>query len=106
MYKLVFFVPDSHLERVKEALFREGAGRIGQYSHCAWQTKGLGQFKPLAGSQPFLGEKETLHYEEEWRVEMVFTQTLLDKVIATLKKHHPYETPAFDILPLIKTEHL
>lgn len=106
MYKLIFFVPDSHLETVKDALFQAGAGRIGLYSHCAWQTKGMGQFKPLEGSQPFLGEKDTLHYEEEWRVEMVFSQAFLVDIVVALKKHHPYETPAFDILPLIDTQHI
>ncbi len=48
MYKICFYVPESHLEKVKEALFATGAGRIGDYDHCCWQTRGTGQFRPLA----------------------------------------------------------
>lgn len=56
MYKVSFYVPKQDLERVKSALFHAGAGRIGQYFHCAWQTLGEGQFKPLEGSNPSVGE--------------------------------------------------
>lgn len=53
MYKMCYFVPESHLETTKSALFEVGAGRIGDYDCCAWQCKGQGQFRPLDGSQPF-----------------------------------------------------
>ena len=51
MYKLCFFVPESHVEQVKAALFAQGAGKIGEYDCCAWQVLGTGQFKPLAASR-------------------------------------------------------
>lgn len=57
MYKLSFFVPASHLETVKSALFEAGAGRIGDYDSCCWQTEGTGQFRALADSAPYLGQK-------------------------------------------------
>ena len=56
MYKLCFYVPDSHLEAVKKAVFAIGAGRIGAYDSCCWQVLGQGQYRPLEGSQPFLGK--------------------------------------------------
>ena len=58
MYLLFFLVPETHLELTKNALFAVGAGSIGHYSHCAWQTLGEGQFMPLSGSDAFIGEKE------------------------------------------------
>jgi hypothetical protein len=57
VYKLAFFVPDSHVEVVKAAVFAAGGGRIGDYDHCAWQVLGQGQFRPLDGSQPFSGKQ-------------------------------------------------
>jgi len=55
MYKLVFFVPENHKEAVKQAVFDQGAGRYEGYDCCSWETLGSGQFKPLSGSQPFIG---------------------------------------------------
>lgn len=101
MYKLVFFVPDSHVEEVKEAIFATGAGKIGNYSHCSWQTLGQGQFKPLQGSNPFSGIQGNLSRCEEWRVELVLEKSLAKAAITALKKAHPYETPAFDLIELI-----
>ena len=57
MFKLCFYVPDSHLDAVKQAIFAVGGGRIGLYDSCCWQVQGLGQFRPLPGSQPHLGEQ-------------------------------------------------
>ena len=53
MYSLCFYVPESHVEEVKQALFDAGAGRIGDYGSCAWQVLGTGQFQPMEGSEPF-----------------------------------------------------
>lgn len=95
MYKLTFYVPESHLERVKNHLFAHGAGKVGAYDCCCWQTKGIGQFRPLAGSQPFSGEINQIEKETEWLVEMVCDASLIQTLITELKKVHPYETPAF-----------
>ncbi len=100
MYKLSFFVPPSHLEIVKQALFAKGAGRIGQYEACCWQTLGTGQFKPMVGSQPFIGESETLEQLDEWKVEMVCDDVLIRSVVAELKEVHPYEEVAYDVWQL------
>ena len=96
MYKLAFFVPASHVEVVKAAVFAAGGGRIGDYEHCAWQTLGQGQFRPLDGSQPFLGQTGQVEVVEEWKVELVVADELIVQVVAALKQSHPYETPAYE----------
>ena len=97
MYKLAFFVPASHVEEVKAAVFAAGAGRIGSYDHCAWQVLGQGQFRPLDGSQPFIGESGQVEQVQEWKVEMVVADGLIRPAVAALKRSHPYETPAYDV---------
>lgn len=100
MYKLVFFVPESHLDPVKNALFAAGAGRSDNYDHCCWQVLGEGQFRPLPGSSPFIGEQGKLAKVPEYRVEMVCRDAELNHVVAALRRAHPYEEPAFDIWKL------
>ena len=71
MYNISFYVPEDYTEQVKTALFDAGAGRIGDYLHCAWQTKGTGQFMPLQGSNAFIGEINCLEKVVEYKVEMM-----------------------------------
>ena len=100
MYKLCFFVPDSHLQAVKDALFAVGAGRIGDYDRCCWQVLGDGQFRPLPGSQPYLGQDGVLETVAEWKVEMVVADALISAAVASLKQAHPYEIPAYEVYRL------
>lgn len=100
MYKLVFYVPPSHLDATKQAVFNTGAGQIGQYDHCCWQVLGEGQFRPLKGSSPFLGEMGKLEVVEEYRVELVCRDGLIQDVVQALKKAHPYDEPAYDVWQL------
>lgn len=100
MYKLVFFVPKSHLEQVKAAAFAAGAGAIGNYDQCCWQVEGEGQFRPLEGSNPFIGETQQLEQVTEYRVEMVCEDSLIKSAVAALRAAHPYETPAIDVWQL------
>lgn len=102
MYKIGYYVPESHLESTKRALFEAGAGRIGHYDHCCWQVRGEGQFRPLAGSQPFLGAQGDLKQVTEYRVEMVCAEEHLEAAINTLKTAHPYEEPAYDVVRLVE----
>ncbi len=67
MLKLIYYVPESHLEETKLAVFAAGAGGIGNYEHCAWQVLGTGQFKPVKGANPFIGELDALEHVAEWR---------------------------------------
>lgn len=101
MYKITVYVPASHLEQVKAAMFSAGAGRVGNYDSCAWQVRGLGQFRPLKGANPFLGHVGALEQVEEWKVELVCPDECVREVISALREAHPYEEPAYDVL---KTE--
>lgn len=106
MYKICYFVPESYLDATKSALFDVGAGRIGDYDSCCWQTLGQGQFRPLTGSNPFVGESGKLETVAEYRVEMVCEDQLVNKAIAALKTAHPYEEPAYDLIKLADNKSL
>ncbi|MEX1226416.1 MAG: YqfO family protein [Marinobacter sp.] len=100
MYKLCYFVPESHAEFTKSALFEAGAGKIGDYDSCAWQCIGQGQFRPIDGSNPYLGEKGRLELVSECRVEMVCEDHLIRAAVTALKAAHPYEEPAYEVYKL------
>ncbi len=100
MYKLCYFVPESHLEQTKLALFGAGAGKIGDYADCAWQVEGQGQFRPLAGSDPFIGHQGELETVREFKVELVCNDDLIRGAIQALKQAHPYEEPAYEVYRL------
>ncbi|MBW4936160.1 YqfO family protein [Marinobacter sp. F4206] len=97
MYKLCYFVPETHLEKTKRALFDIGAGKIGDYDRCAWQCAGQGQFRPLEGSDPFIGESGALEVVEEYKVELVCEDGLVVEALKALKQAHPYEEPAYEV---------
>lgn len=106
MYKISFYVPEDALERVKAALFEAGAGRIGDYDRCCWQVPGRGQFRPLPGSDPAIGEQHKLETLDEWKVELVCEDSLIREVIRSLKSAHPYEEVAYEVLLMIDPEAL
>jgi len=95
MYKIIFYVPESHVETVKNALFDEGAGKVGYYDRCAWQTEGTGQFRPLPESNPYLGEKGKTETVREIKVEMLCEDAVIASALEALIQKHPYETPAY-----------
>lgn len=97
MYKMCYFVPESHLEQTKQALFAAGAGRIGDYDSCAWQCRGQGQFRPLEGSDPYLGSKGEVEVVDEFKVELVCEDRVIREALVALKQAHPYEEPAYEI---------
>lgn len=98
MYKLTVYIPETHLEQVKAALFKAGAGHYKGYDCCCWQVLGQGQFRPLPGSAPFAGKDGSLEVVPEYRVEMVCADDRRGAVVAALRASHPYEVPAFDLL--------
>ena len=95
MLKIEFYVPPSHVEEVKQALFAAGAGRIGCYDCCAWQVLGEGQYRPAAGSRPYQGQPGELERVPEYKVEMVCAEQHLDAALRALLAAHPYEEPAW-----------
>lgn len=101
MYKISFYVPKSHLEQVKNALFDKGAGKYKNYDKCSWQTLGKGQFRPIENADPYLGKLNKLHKEEEYKVELICKNEIIKNVIAELKKVHPYEEIAYDVVEVM-----
>ena len=100
MYKICVFVPEDAAEQVKQAMFEAGAGKIGDYDCCCWQTLGQGQFRPLEGSSPFIGEQQRIETVAELRIEMVCADELIKNAVAAMKNSHPYEEPAYDVWKL------
>ncbi|MES2529298.1 MAG: NGG1p interacting factor NIF3 [Bdellovibrionota bacterium] len=95
MIHISFYVPVKDAERVKNAMFHAGAGKIGNYDSCSFEMKGVGQFRPLSGSNPAIGSQDMLESVDELKVEMVCDEAIIQEVISALKKSHPYETPAY-----------
>lgn len=106
LYKISFFVPETDVENVKQAMFAQGAGRIGDYDQCSWQTLGTGQFRPLEGSQPVIGSQDRLEQVQELKVEMVCESGIVRSVVKALIASHPYEEPAYDVIQVLTLEDL
>lgn len=100
MYRLCFYVPAGQLDTVKNAVFATGAGHIGAYDRCCWQVLGQGQFRPLAGSSPFIGAEGQVEIVDEYKVELVCSDELIAAAVAALKGAHPYEEPAYQVWKL------
>jgi dinuclear metal center YbgI/SA1388 family protein len=98
--KLYTFVPSAHIETVRTAIFQAGAGHIGHYSECSFQSGGTGTFKAGAGTNPYVGEIDKRHYEEELKLEVIFPAWLEYGLVKALKDAHPYEEVAFDIISI------
>jgi len=101
MLKFCFFVPSSHLDIVKTAIFAAGAGIGENYTKCHWQTSGVMSFLPMEGGQPYLGEINKMHSGPEIKVETIVKEELLKTVVDALYNAHPYEDPAFEALQMI-----
>ena len=98
--KLITYVPSEKAEEVRHSLFEAGAGQIGKYDSCSFNTKGEGTFKANEGTSPYVGKQGELHYESETRIETIFPKHLQGKVINALHRSHPYEELAYDIYSL------
>lgn len=95
---LVFYVPVEDTDEVLDALFEVGAGHIGNYDRGAFVVAGRGQFRPLEGADPTLGQVGEVEYVKENRVELVFPRDQKQVVVNALRDAHPYEEPAFHVL--------
>lgn len=98
--KLVVFIPEDHVDKVRQALFQAGAGWIGQYSHCSFNIQGTGTFVPEAGSDPFIGKQGKLEEVREVRLETIIPQSIERRAIQAMLKAHPYEEVAYDLYQL------
>tara|TARA_Y100000588_G_scaffold385810_2_gene479909 strand:+ start:766 stop:1095 length:330 start_codon:yes stop_codon:yes gene_type:complete len=99
-YLLSFYVPVKDSELVKSEIFKTGAGTLGQYEMSCWQTTGLGQFKPLPGSNPSIGSVNKLETVEEIKVEILCSDITIKSAVDALKKYHPYEEPAYFVVKM------
>jgi dinuclear metal center YbgI/SA1388 family protein len=98
--KLFTFVPADHVETVRKAIFNAGAGHIGNYSECSFNTEGTGTFRPCENTKPFVGKKGNLHQEKEIRIEVILPAFAEKNVVEAMQSAHPYEEVAFDVVPL------
>ncbi len=97
LLKLVVYVPSGYEDKIMNAMCSAGAGYIGKYSSCTFRTKGIGTFEPQEGTKPFIGTKGRMESVEEFRVETIVPEKLLNKVVREMLKAHPYEEAAYDI---------
>ncbi|MCB2194793.1 MAG: Nif3-like dinuclear metal center hexameric protein [Bacteroidetes bacterium] len=100
LMKLVYFVPTAQADDTRKAVFEAGAGHIGEYDMCSYNLEGKGSFRPGESTNPFVGSKGEIHFENETRIETIFPKHLKNKIISALIKSHPYEEVAYDIYPL------
>lgn len=103
--KIVVTTPLENTEEVRNAMCEAGAGIIGNYTHCSMATKCVGTFKPTDEANPYIGAKNNLEFVEEDKLEVVCDVDKAKKVLQRLRKVHPYEEPAIDIIPLIEEDY-
>ena len=101
---LCFYVPTADTERVLDALFAVGAGRLGDYERCAWVVSGEGRFRPLPGADPTIGAVGQDERVAEDKVELTYPRQLRSRVVAALLEAHPYEEPAFHVVENVAGE--
>jgi dinuclear metal center YbgI/SA1388 family protein len=105
--KLLTYVPEANAEALREALFEAGAGNIGNYANCSFNTPGTGTFKGNEDSNPVVGKKGVTHYEKEIQLGITYARHLEGKILKTLFAYHPYEEVAYEITTLENTnQHL
>ena len=103
LLKLAVYVPNDHLQKVRNAVLEAGAGHIGLYSNCSFSSAGEGTFLPNDGSNPFSGKLNELSIEKEQKLETILPNFKLNEVIAAMKLSHPYEEVAYDVYPMINS---
>ena len=102
--KIIVTIPVENVNEVRNAICEAGAGIIGNYTYCSMSTKCVGTFRPTDEANPYIGEKNNLEFVEEEKLEVICDVNIVKKVISELRKTHPYEEPAIDIIPLIDEE--
>lgn len=99
--KIVVYTPLSHADKIREALAKSGAGHVGNYDFCSFSVKGVGRFRGLPGTKPFIGEPGRIEEVEEERIETICPSEILDEVLKKVKEAHPYEESAIDVYPVL-----
>lgn len=104
--KITVTVPPENAKEVRDAICNAGAGIIGNYTYCTISSECVGTFKPTDKANPYIGEKNKIEYIKEEKIETVCDINIAKKVLQELRKAHPYEEPAINIIPLINEENL
>lgn len=100
LYKIFVTCPESHTDFIIDAMAKSGAGEVGIYTHCAFITKGTGNYLPNDGSSPYIGKVGVMSKEPEDKIEMICPKEKLKKVLSAVKSVHPYETPTIDVVEI------
>lgn len=100
LYQVIVYVPLPDAEMLKEALFDAGAGKYENYDRCSWESLGTGQFRPLPGSNPAIGQHHTIERVDEIKIETICNAECITNVLKALKRAHPYEEPAYGVIEL------
>lgn len=103
---IVFYVPVSDAQGVRAALAEAGAGRIGNYQGCSWSTTGTGRFTPMPGANPTLGAIKQEETVPEERIEVVAERSIAGAVVRAGIQAHPYEEPAYHVIPVLTLKDL
>ena len=98
--KLVVFCPVDYANDVRLAIFKAGAGKIGDYDWCSYNIEGQGSFRAGEGASPFVGNVNELHFEKEARIETIYPSYIENEVVRAMIEAHPYEEVAYDLYPL------
>ncbi len=101
--KLEIFIPETHMEELKNALYGADAGHIGKYDRCLSYSKVMSTWRPVEGTNPYIGTVGKLSEEEELKVEVTVKAERLQEIVLKIKEVHPYEEPVINIIPLIST---
>lgn len=102
-FKLEIFIPESHFPKLCEALRSVDAGHVGNYDCCLSYSKVIGTWRPLAGTDPYIGKENEISEEEELKVEVTVTEERLEETISAVKAVHPYEEPVINVIELYRT---
>lgn len=99
--KMVIMIPSDYLQEVRKKVLDNGAGVIGNYTHCSTSFLGVGTFKPNKEANPFIGDKDKLEYVKEERLEVMVDIIDVKRILHLIRDIHPYEEPGIDIIPLL-----
>ena len=98
---IIFGVPTEHLDAVLAAMAEAGAGVVGEYTHCAFTSEGVGQFKPSAAAHPAYGQRDQINHVPETRVETFCERHQASAIVRAIRRAHPYEEPVIYVIPLL-----
>ena len=102
-FKLEIFIPETHFAELRKALQSVDAGHIGNYDCCLSYSRVTGTWRPLPGTDPFIGDEGVISEEEELKVEVTVKGERLDETVAAIKDVHPYEEPVINVIELYRT---